>query len=189
MKPQFIIFAALAATTFWVLAAESSTGIEHWVAAGESPKDYSIGLDIKHTVSGKGAKFIRSRSGNANTWGTLMQQISAERYRGQRVRFMAKVKTEKVNDWAGLWMRVDEPNHFNVAFYNSQNKPIKGTTDWQVRSVVLDVSKDASVLSFGVIDSGAGEVWLDDMSLEIVGPEVPVDIQVNHSALPDQPTL
>ena len=32
--------------------------------------------------------------------------------------------------WAGLWMRVDKGKDM-VAFDNMQDRPIKGTTDWQ----------------------------------------------------------
>jgi hypothetical protein len=39
---------------------------------------------------------------------------------------------------------------------NSQDKPITGTTDWQQRSVTLDIPEDATVLNFGVIDAGRG---------------------------------
>jgi hypothetical protein len=52
------------------------------------------------------------------------------------------VKTQDVSGWAGLWMRVDNRAGRAIAFYNSVDKPIKGSTDWQERSVVLDVPQD-----------------------------------------------
>ena len=63
-----------------------------------------------------------------------------------------------------------------MAFYNSMDKPIKGTSDWQTRSVVLDVPADASAVSFGVIHAGKGQVWIDALSLEPVAPEVAVNV-------------
>lgn len=188
MKPLYVVAAALAATSLWVAAAESISKLPApWVVAGKQPASYQVGIDNLETVSGKGAKFIRYAQGDNTSWGTLMQQISAEHYRGQRVRFQAKVKTRDVNDWAGLWMRVDVDGH-SVAFYNSRDKPISGTTDWQTRSVVLDVPADGAVLSFGVINSGAGQVWIDELSLEPVGKDVAVDAPA-RGKMPATPSL
>lgn len=188
MKPLHVVAAALAATSLWVAAAESVSKLPApWVVAGKQPASYQIGIDNLVTVSGKGAKFIRYAQGDNTGWGTLMQQVSAERYRGQRVRFQAKVKTLNVNDWAGLWMRIDVDSQ-SVALYNSQDKPINGTTDWQTRSVVLDVPADGTVLAFGVINSGTGQVWIDELSLEPVGKDVPVDAPARKK-LPDRPVL
>jgi hypothetical protein len=50
------------------------------------------------------ARFIRYTGGDASSFGTLMQQISAKNYAGKRVRFRALVKTRDVSNWAGLWM-------------------------------------------------------------------------------------
>lgn len=189
MKPFHVVAAALAATTLWVAAAESTGKLPApWLIAGQTPSSYQAGIDNVETSSGKGSKFIRYAQGEAKSWGTLMQQFSAERYAGQRVRFQAKVKTRDVNAWAGLWMRVDSPSKHSEAFYNSADKPIVGTTDWQVRSVTLDVPADASVISFGVIDAGTGQVWLDELTLEAVGKEVPVD-GMARSKMPLAPTL
>lgn len=188
MKPLYVVAAALAATSLWVAAAESTSKLPApWFVAGKQPASYQVGIDNLETVSGKGAKFIRYAQGDNTGWGTLMQQISAERYRGQRVRFQAKIKTRDVNDWAGLWMRVDVDGHL-AAFYNSRDKPINGTTDWQTRSVVLDVPADGAVLAFGVINSGAGQVWIDELSLEPVGKEVAVDTPARNK-MPETPSL
>ena len=83
------------------------------------------------------------------------------------------VRTRDIGKWAGLWMRVDRPGPEVSAFYNSQDKPIKGTTGWQERSVVLDVASDASIISFGVIGAGKGTVLIDDLKIEVVGRDVP----------------
>jgi hypothetical protein len=85
-----------------------------------------------------------------------MQQISAKNYAGKRVRFQALVKTRDVSNWAGLWMSALRVPQNLDAFYNSR-KPITGTTDWQQRSVTLDIPEDATVLNFGVIDAGRGK--------------------------------
>lgn len=175
MKPHNAIFAALAATSIFALAAQSLAPLPAgWIVAGQSPEQYKAGVDQTQTVTGKGSKYMRSISKESSSWGTLMQMFSAEQYRGQRVRLQARVKTKDISQWAGLWMRVDGPNGI-TAFYNSQDKPIKGSTDWQLRSVVLDVAPDAKAIALGVIQGGSGEVWMDDLKLEVVDKTVAVD--------------
>jgi hypothetical protein len=180
-----IIIALLLAAAATATAAESGK----WFLTGGAPQAYEIGEDSNDSVSGKPARYIRYVDGEANKFGTLMQQISAKNYKGQRVRFQAMIKTRDVSDWAGLWMRIDGGKRQNMGFYNSQDKPITGTTGWQLRSVTLDVPADAEVLNFGVIDSGKGQVWIDQLSLEAVGKDVPVDLQLGQPVLPSAPTL
>jgi hypothetical protein len=58
-----------------------------------------------------------------------MQSFDAkmmQNYLGKRVRFSAAVKTEDVQSWAGLWMRVDKGSQ-TVEFDNMQDRPLKGT--------------------------------------------------------------
>ena len=82
------------------------------------------------------------------------------------------VKSEEVGDWAGLWMRVDRGKD-TVAFDNMHNRAIKGTGGWQRYEVVLDVPKDATGISFGILLAGGGEVWLNSTKFDVVGENVP----------------
>ncbi|AKU21854.1 transcriptional regulator [Massilia sp. MB5] len=189
MKISYIIAAALGASAITALASNALPLPAQWLLAGESPRQYIAGVDMDTTVSGKGAKFLRHAKGNGQSWATVMQQIAPDHYLGKRVRFKAKVKTKDVSEWAGLWMRIDTPRRSKSPFYNSEDKPINGTTAWQLRSVVLDVPQDATSISFGVIGGGKGQVWIDALALEIVGNEVPVDVQPNSDPLPTTPQL
>jgi hypothetical protein len=189
MKPLHVIAAALAATSFWVAAAEMVGKLPPpWLISGDSIGSYQAGIDNVDTVSGRGAKFLRYAQGDDKSFASLTQTISAQRYLGQRVRFRAKVKTRGVSNWAGLWMQVQASRRPNAAFYNSSDQPIKGSTDWQLRSVTLDVPEDGTSIAFGVIDSGSGQVWIDELSFEVVGKDVPVDT-MPPAHLPEQPTL
>jgi hypothetical protein len=179
--------AAFAAAPVMALAAAPEPLPSAWVITGPAPQKFAAGVDQDLGV--KGAKFLRNTSGDATTWAGLTQVISAQNYLGQRIRFRAFVKTQDVNGWAGLWMRVDNRAGRSVAFYNSLDKPIKGSTDWQERSVVLDVPQDAGIIAFGVINNGSGQVWIDRLGFEQVGQDVPVDRQQAVPALPKVPVL
>ena len=84
-------------------------------------------------------------------------------------------------------MRVDK-DKTAVAFDNMQNRPIKGTELWRVCDVVLDVPQDATGISFGILLSGTGEVWMNHVTFEVVGDSVPVTADAMKAPnLPDHP--
>jgi len=72
----------------------------------------------------------------------------------------------------GLWLRVDQKGGVQT-LDNMQNRPIRGTTEWTRYDVVLDVPADAVSLNFGVLQTGAGTTWIDDVRLEPVDSSVP----------------
>jgi hypothetical protein len=186
MKPRYALLAALATSSLVALAAAPDKLPPPWSVTGMSASKYVGGIDQADGV--RGAKFIRSTTDDEKASGALGQMISAQNYLGQRVRFRARVRTEDVTGWAGLWLRVDRAGK-SVAFYNSFDKPIKGTTNWQDRSVTLDVPGDADAIAFGVIDAGKGQVWIDSLALETVGSDVPVDHMPGKTSLPLTPSL
>jgi hypothetical protein len=102
----------------------------------------------------------------------LVQYFAADNYRGKRVRFSGYVRTNRVNGWAGLRMRVDTVTRQRYAFDDSEDRAIVGTTDWARHDVVLDVPEDGAVIYIGVHMFGRGQVWLDDCTFETVGDTV-----------------
>ena len=76
--------------------------------------------------------------------------FKADSYRGERRRLSAYLRAEGVENWAGLWMRVDGLDGKTLALDNMGKRPIKGTINWRNYQVVLDVSEDAQHIAFGV---------------------------------------
>ena len=79
------------------------------------------------------------------------------------------IKTKDVKKWAGMWMRVDGQNGI-LSFDNMKNRPIMGTTNWEQYSIFLDVPNNARDMAFGILISGTGEAYIDDISFEVMGP-------------------
>lgn len=146
---------------------------EGWSLAGSNPADYDAGVDSQVVHNSHPSAFLKAKHREADGFGALLQEISATKYAGKRVRLNAFVKAQSVQGWAGLWMRVDKGTG-TVAFDNMENRPIKGTADWRSYDVVLDVPSDATALVFGVLLSGPGTVWLNSVKFEVVGNDVPV---------------
>jgi hypothetical protein len=125
---------------------------------------------------------VKSNQDKIDGFGTLMQNVKADDYRGKRVRFSAFVKAENVEDWAGIWMRVDSKNHRGSAFDNMQNRAIRGTADWQSYQVVLDVDNEGEGVAFGILLAGTGTVWLNQARIEVVDKNVPTTGRENLKA-------
>lgn len=159
-----------------LVQAQSAAPADHapsgWFMAGSKPANYQTGVDQAVVENGQPSAFLKSAVPTTDGFGTLMQTISASEYAGKRVRLRAWVRSQDVADWAGIWMRVDRGST-SVAFDNMQNRPIKGNQSWETCDVVLDVPQNATSISFGILLSGAGEVWMSDLTFEIVGNEVP----------------
>jgi hypothetical protein len=187
MKPHYVLAAFAATTTVLALAATPAPLPPNWSMMGKNPDQFTAGVDA--SPEGRGAKFLRNKSGDAAAWASLGQSILAQRYVGQRVRFRARLRTEDLSNWGGLWMSVNTREGQTVAFYNTQDKPVRGTAGWQERSIVLDVPADAAMISFGLVGAGTGQVWMEPLAFETVGRDVPVDQFPLQPGLPATPTL
>ena len=144
-----------------------------WFRAGNRPGDYEMSLDHSVVHSGKASAYLKSIVSEAPGFGTLMQTFKADTFCGKRIRLSGCVRSKDVTDWAGLWMRVDGSQKEMLAFDNMQNRPVKGTTDWTKYEIVLDVPNQAQEVAFGLLLSGRGQVWMDDLNFEVVGKDVP----------------
>ena len=112
-----------------------------------------------------------------------MQTAQPGSYGGKRMKYSAYVRTSGVENWAGLWLRVDGPDGQQpVAFDNMHDRPIKADTDWMPYSVVLDVPTGATALAYGVLLVGPGHVWIDDAKIELVDARAPTTGNAHQGA-------
>lgn len=155
-------------------AAAADCGLDGWFLTGSNPDGYTCGSEAG--PSGKIA-FIKAKTGRPEGFATVMQQIAAGAYRGKRVRLTAEIKTMEA-DKVQLWMRVDGPNHGMLSFYNMDDRPVTGTSDWKPYAVVLDVPQQADGVAFGYFLGGKGEAWAKNFALTVVGTDVPVSVMV-----------
>ncbi|WP_036839398.1 glyoxalase superfamily protein [Pleomorphomonas oryzae] len=163
---------------------------KHWTIGGSHPQDYDMGAD-----EALGCALIRYRHAMTDPlavsagggFGTLMQTVQADTFRGKRLRFSASLKAEDVGGAATLWLRVDAEKGRVVAFDNMETRPsggvLSGTTDWLKRSIVLDVPSEAVTVNFGFYLRGTGSVWTRGLELEEVDASVPV----TQDAAPHKP--
>jgi hypothetical protein len=103
---------------------------EGWSLAGSKPADYESRIDLEAEYNHHASVLLRAKKPAVDGFGTLMQQFRADRYQGKRVRFSGFVKAGVLQDWAGLWMRVDKGTQ-KVAFDNMHDRTITGANGWQ----------------------------------------------------------
>ncbi|WCN37719.1 helix-turn-helix domain-containing protein [Aneurinibacillus uraniidurans] len=159
---------------------------EGWMISGSHPSEYETGIDYQNVHQGRASGYIKAGRKEADGFVTMMQMFRADKYKGKRLRLSGFIKTESTA-YAGLWMRIDGKYDDILAFDNMSNRPIKGTTNWNQYSVVLDVSQDSVAIAFGFLLSGTGIMWVDSLRFDVVDEKVPTTNIEDIDEMPDEP--
>jgi hypothetical protein len=159
-----------------------------WHVTGSRAPDYEAGIlpGITYGEDRVAQLRLRATVAKPDGFGALVQTIAAPRYLGRRVRYSAVMRTREVTDWAGLWLRIDDPNG-TLVLDNMQDRALRGTTDWTEAAIVLDVAEQARRLLFGALLSGAGAVDLARLRFEEASEDTPVTTTITIAPLPDEP--
>ncbi|WP_373568331.1 helix-turn-helix domain-containing protein [Lysinibacillus fusiformis] len=164
------------------------TKVKGWFLSGSNPFNYEMGIDHEVVHQGKASGYLKSKTVLDSTeFATMMQTFKANQFVGKRIRLSCFIRTEEVDTYAGMWMRVDDTMEDVLQFDNMSNRPIKGTTNWNHYSIILDVPTQSAVISFGIILSGQGTVWADQFTFEEVNESIPTTNLEVHGELLDEP--
>lgn len=150
----------------------------NWVLVGQISATYSVGTDDKTVHGGDFSLGIVGIDTSRLRFSGVGQFIKADSYRGKRVRLSAWIRQSNlVGTSAGLWMRIDGPGA-TLGFDNFSSRPQLGTSDWHQVEVILDVPPSAIGIAFGALMSARGELFVDDMSFEVVPATGPTTNQL-----------
>ena len=174
MNYKVLIAATLAATVVQARDIDPSLP-QPWFKNGQPPaaQECAAGVDAELEARGTPNLTVKCDAQHEGFVG-VMQNFAATKYRGQRVRFSGLVKSENIDGYGGLWMRVDDIDKPGASFDNMNQRPIKGTTEWTPYAVVLDASDKAQGIFFGFLLNGKGQLWISNLRFEVVGTDVPV---------------
>lgn len=176
----------LAILTVFAFKATDSDKIKGWFLAGSSPESYQIDV-IKDQDRNGNVGHIKSIK-EVNGFGTIMQSFNPKEYLGKRIKLTGYIKSKDVKDWAGMWFRIDgEDIKKPLGFDNMQTRAIKGTTAWKKYEIVLDAPANSKGFAYGVLLSGTGDVWLDDLKFEVVDKSVPLTAIQPEDLTPSKP--
>jgi hypothetical protein len=146
-----------------------------WLVTGGAAEDFEASVDPSEHAAGTASARLRPRVASPGGYGTLMQSILADDFRGKRLRMTALVKGEAIAGTADLWLRVQAP-------YSPGDGPGLGGSSfrlsrsfaWKPCEIVFDVPDAAAAIQLGIGLAGPGTLWLDDVHLD----EVPRDVRV-----------
>jgi hypothetical protein len=90
----------------------------------------------------------------------------------------AKLKSEDVDGAATIWLRIDGARKNSLRFDNMETRggdgPLRDTSGWSARRIVLDVPEEAESIHFGFYLRGTGSAWARDFGLSEVGDDISV---------------
>jgi len=174
---------------------ENTKDLDGWFKAGSKPESYEIGKEAED-YNGGNVYYLKSTDQVNEGFGTIMRYIKPQQYIGKRLRLSCYIKTDNLDSWTGMWMRVDgNVVDKMLGFDNMSTRPIKGTTDWQKYEIVLDVPETAVGIAYGVLMNGSGQTWMNGISFDVVDSDVettnmwkdiPVNDHPDYSNLPDK---
>lgn len=91
---------------------------------------------------------------------------------GRTIELRGWLKTDGVEEWAGLWLREDSGGGV-LQFDNMQSRGLRGTTPWTEYRVSLPYDAKTTKIAFGALLAGKGTIHADDLALFV--DDVPID--------------
>ena len=120
--------------------------------------------------SGNGAARLERDPDSPRDFSTISKRLTID-FEGEWLELRGFLRTDGVNQFAGLWLRLDGRSG-SLEFDNMQDQGLSGTTDWTEYSIRLPLNPKAQVLFLGVLVVGEGTVWADDLQLVVDGKPV-----------------
>jgi RNA polymerase sigma factor (sigma-70 family) len=95
-------------------------------------------------------------------------------FMGKHIRISCWLKTSNVQGWAALGMAILDKNNRCLARDIMNDRPVRGTTDWQQVEMVTEVPEKPCGIYFGPDLYSPGELWCDDFHIELVPATTPI---------------
>lgn len=128
---------------------------------------YEIRVALRAGVPGKKCVQLRRDAAEPGEFGSLMQRWYAPNLAGKVVRLEAELKTDDLDAWAGLWLRIDSRKQ-QLFFDNMHDRPIRGTTPWTKYSLEAFVPSGAEWINYGILLVGNGVLSADNFQVAVV---------------------
>lgn len=140
---------------------------------------YQMTLSEQKPKTGKRCGFIgRDRAPYPGGVGALAQRIDATPLRGKRIELRAMVRAEVLGpgNEAQLFLQAKPAlqggeivNPFStLAIAHMPDHPIVDRA-WRLYQVAMDVPEEADEITLGLVLTGNGRAWVDDVSLQVSG--------------------
>ncbi|HEX4332273.1 MAG TPA: erythromycin esterase family protein [Usitatibacter sp.] len=170
--------AAVAALSFACAQAalldSANLGFESWSDEGH-PDHWGVGAGTFHVRrdcdmahEGRCSARFDAIATATREFASLGQGVAPGAAAGHRLKLSGWIRTRDVSDgYAGLWLRVDGRRGSVLGLENMHEGGARGTTDWRRFEASVPVVPNAARVVFGVLMTGSGTAWFDDLSLEV----------------------
>ncbi|HKE17427.1 MAG TPA: hypothetical protein VKB80_21280 [Kofleriaceae bacterium] len=149
-------------------------GPDDWQPCGFGLEDMEIAVDRAQRRSGGASLRLQSRVPHPRGRAAVMQSIRAADHRGKRMRASAWLRGADADDAALLVQVMTGESGPGSEGISSGVCGAQGTFDWRRCDVVFDVPERADTIHITPYLEGRGTVWIDDVSLDEVGRDVPL---------------
>jgi C-terminal processing protease CtpA/Prc len=138
--------------------------------AGWSAPPGTAFLDDKVFHGGSQSARIERHPGTPGAYNGIFHSTPIG-FAGQTIALRAYLRTADVTGVIGMWLRVDGPTG-SLDFATTQGQGVTGTNDWKEYSISLPLKAEGETVFFGVLLTGTGTVWADDLRLLVDGTPV-----------------
>ncbi len=132
--------------------------------------DISIDTLIKH--SGKNSLRIDGFYSKPPIYNLSISFEIPSQYKGKEIELRAYMKQKNIKDGSvGLILKIDGEDG-PLKFENMHDKNNSGTIDWKKYSIKIPFPKETKTISIGALNSGKGQLWVDDFEILIDGKDI-----------------
>lgn len=154
-------------------------GLSMWDTGPAETGTTEVGTSTEAARSGKLGAYITHTGGGTEKLGGLAKAIYGQFYRDKKVRVSAYMNVDKmplgaILDVTVYYLDANGDHVTTPIIDDAQVFPAdSGPKGWQRIEATVNVPDRASVLTFGIAANGDGEVWIDDVQIDILGPADP----------------
>jgi Peptidase family S41 len=157
---------------------QTSTALTGWYAY--PPGTVSADDNTAHT--GRWSVRLQRDNQSPGNFSVITRNLPVD-FKGGTVELRGYLRLQDVSGNAGLWLRQDGEGQM-LSLENMQSQQVKGTHDWTQYRITLPINPKAEQLLFGVLVSGTGTLWADDLELLVDGKPI-----ADASLAPANPAL
>ncbi len=143
--------------------------------------NYEMGVDTTTYYTEPRSFYVKSlSSATEKTFGQLQQTIDGAKYLGKRIQLSTYMKVSKKvtgrYGGAAIWIHTysKDKTDMTMGAYDCYSWETGTDGKWKKCFVVLDVPPDTDTISYAFKVFGLGQVWMDDITLKIVDPKIPI---------------
>jgi tetratricopeptide (TPR) repeat protein len=97
----------------------------------------------------------------------FLQKFLAGPYHDKYIRLAVNFKVKGADSHAFLRMAMTDSDGYVVNKQEGTHEPVRGDSEWTERQLPLYVPEQAEVIGIKVATWGSGEVWMDDLRVEV----------------------